>query len=160
MHNRIDLGKFIEDQSNERYKSFIVLANILTFTEDIKEKIIDSVEGNHLDLIQIFKSNRELSKNIDVFDVDNLKSLLNQSDNNSEIIFVTGLDMIWNIWTDFEKNRFVKMIEKDTISSPFSNKLYCFFMIKDQYISQIELLNTYGKSRVVPIDKFIIRGTI
>lgn len=160
MKNKIDLVDFVEEQINERYKAFIIIVNILTFTKELIDKIVSNANGSHIDLIEMFNNNSELANRIDVFNSDDLKELLKNLEYDSEIIFVSGIDLLWNVWNDFEKNRFLKMIEKNTISSPISNKVYCFFMYKDPITSQLNLYNTYGRSRAIPIDQFVLRGNV
>lgn len=156
--SKINLGDFFELQLNERYKACIIKGNLYNLNEDICNKISNYFDAPVIDLIDLFISNEEMTKQIDVFDVNELKILLGNYGNKNDVILVYGLDMLWNIWPFYEKNRFLKMIEMDTMS-PFRNVMYVFFMKKDHVLSTSSIKNTYNNSRIIDITEVVIGGT-
>jgi hypothetical protein len=155
--NKIVLEDFFDLQVNERYKACIIEGNLYNLNKDICNKIANALNAPLIDLIKVFINNEEISKKIDLFDVEELKLLLKDYGNKHEIILVYGLDMAWNIWSSYEKKRFIKMVEMDTVS-PFRNVLYIFFMRKDHTLKTTTLKNTLNYSRIIDINEVVIGG--
>lgn len=156
MNRQIDISRLVELQKAERYKALIILGNLYNLNLNIGKKLSDILQGSYINLIDEFIRENSLNSQIDVFDCNDLKDYLKKI-SSSDVIVVDGIDMLWCVWSQYEKERFLKMVEKNTIS-PLSDVVFIFLCIKNDVLSSCNWHNTFNLPRVVDLDDIRIGG--
>lgn len=153
--------KLVNAQRSERYKALIFLGNLFNMTPENGKSIADILNAQYINIISEFSDNKSYAIKIDVFDADDLKKLLQLKTSRSEpIVVVDGIDMLWTIWSRYEKDKFMRMVEKNTIS-PYSNVVYIFLCIMDENLKEIQWLNdAHHSPRIVNVSELTMGGQI
>lgn len=159
MKNRFNLVELAHNQKTERYKAMLILGNIYSLSPGIGSAIADALKANCISIVDEFVRNKSLGENVDTFGAEDLKQLLREMVRPSEeVVVVEGIDMLWSIWSTFERNRFLRMLEMDTIS-PYKETVFLFLCLKDDQLIKCDWLNDALRTpRVLDINDIVMGG--
>src|SRR5690606_594513 len=106
-----------------------------------------------------FSGNKFFSERIDTFDSEELKTLLrNKVESSDDAVIVDGIDMLWTTWSSFEKNRFLRMVEMNTIA-PNKSTVLIFVFLKDKQLQGCKWVNdALHLPRVLDVNEIMLGG--
>lgn len=141
------LFDFIDIQLKERYKHFIIHGPALYELTPIAKEIQKKFEANYVDLLEVFKEDREKAENIDIFGPTKLTKYLETFDKEKLYIF-DKIDFLINVWDENQIREFLAYIDHSQ-----SNSCFIFIMNTISVLEQENLIkkNNLGLSRMVNI---------
>ncbi|WP_313638278.1 hypothetical protein [Paenibacillus sp.] len=159
MTSSINLHNLVNVQKTERYKAILVIGNIHSLSPNIGSVIANSLNARYISTVDEFVQTDLRSACIDTFDPDDLKKMLRDIvTSNEEVVVVEGIDMLWSVWSSSMRNRFLKMLEMDTIS-PYKHTVFIFLCLKDDQLMKCDWKNDANHSpRVVDINDILLGG--
>lgn len=161
MTNSINLTNLVNVQKTERYKALLVIGNIHSLSPNIGSVIANSLNARYISTVDEFVQTDSRSAYIDTFDPDDLKKMLRDIvTSTEEVVVVEGLDMLWSVWSPSTRNRFLKMLEMDTIS-PYKHIVFIFLCLKDDQLMKCDWKNDANhSSRVIDINDILLGGPL
>jgi len=153
----IHIQEYLAKLGQEKFRSIIIHekpqsdASLRKFARQILTKI----GGGYLDVLGYFLDDPELAKEIDRFNPDQFKALLQNKSNGERLLIVDRADFLLDTWRKSERQAFYRMIEKQWnsfITNMGATLIFCL-----QTSDEIESLNirdSCGDSRVHRLDEF------
>ncbi|OME80091.1 hypothetical protein BK120_19820 [Paenibacillus sp. FSL A5-0031] len=159
MTNSIHLNDLVEVQKTERYKAIIILGNIHSLSPNVGSDIASALEAKYISIVDEFVQNQLRNTCIDTFDPDDLKNTLRELVTpTEEVVVLEGIDMLWTVWSTSMRNRFLKMIEMNTIS-PYRDTVFIFLILKDDQLMKCDWKNdAHHSPRVMDINEILLGG--
>lgn len=153
----IDFKDYLIEQSQERYKSFLIFAPAMGrktwFAERVKAQL-HHVYGICIhDLQREFLRNSQLNAKISTFTPEEFRDYILGINCEEKVIIFDNCDFLINTWHDSEKQQFLRIIESG-IKSEDSSKVFVFLIQPDPAITNKEILNSKQHPRVLPLDAF------
>ena len=153
----IDFKDYLIEQSQERYKSFLIFAPAMGrktwFAERVKARL-DNEYGIFIhDLQREFMQHSKLSSKISTFTPENFRNYILGINCEEKVIIFDNCDFLINTWHDSEKEQFLRIIESG-IKAADSPKVLVFLIQTDPVITNKEILNSKRHPRVLPLDAF------
>jgi hypothetical protein len=150
----MNFAEYLKHQSSEDRRAFILhfpaVSGKTYFARKARETIPD-VEL--LDLQQYFLNTSGLP-GIKDCTPKVLKNILFDFKTDQSVVIVDHLDFLFNTWKKQQKLDFLEMIKQQWRSPADTEKTYVFLMQSDENLEGVEMLNTYGESRVLALNKF------
>lgn len=159
MNNQFTLRTLTQAQKMERYKALLIIGNIHALTPSVGRAIASALEAVHISIVDEFIMNPSHCTNIDTFDTDDMKKLLrNKTSPSDEIVLVEDIGMLFSVWSAYERTKFLRMVEMDTIS-PYKNIVYIFLCLKDEQLKKCGWVNdVHHWPRVLDVNDIVLGG--
>lgn len=153
----IHIQEYLTKLGQEKFRSIIIHEKpqsdtaLRKFADQIHEKI----GGGYLDVLAYFLADVELAKEVDRFNPDQFKVLLQDQSKGQKLFIVDRADFLLDTWRKSERQAFYRMIEKQWnsfLSDMGATLIFCL-----QTSDEIELLkirDSRGDSRVHRLEKF------
>jgi hypothetical protein len=146
MNAPIDLMQFMKElPSRARGKACIVLGQDYFNQKDWSKKLAKLTNANHIDLLERFANDVNLSKDIGHFHVQNLFIYL-EGVCDTSVLVVSGLEFLFSTWIaqDSAMEQFLNII-KTWSKSP----ALMFIMQYDRHISEFDFGRRYSYTYVI-----------
>ncbi|WP_282155895.1 hypothetical protein [Cytobacillus gottheilii] len=141
------LYDFIDIQLTERYKHFIVHGPGLYGLTQLAKEIEKQYQVNYIDLLKVFREDRQKSDKIDIFGPTKLTRYL-ETFNEKGVYIFDQIDFLINVWDENQVKEFLAYVDNNQ-----SNSCFIFFMNTISVLEQKDLIkkNNLGFSRVINI---------
>lgn len=151
----LNLEQYLQSLRSEKFRSTIIYHNDSSVLRKFLKDSADKMNGIHLNLLEHFINNQELSDTLDSFSVTKLKSLLEKVSKGYPIVFISDIDFLLDTWGNQEKTDFVTFISKQWNSFyPVNATTLIFGVQTDHWLLQVELFDNKGNSRIRKLNDF------
>jgi len=153
----VDFRKYLVEQSQERYKPFVIFAPAVGrktwFAEKVKARFDHEFGVCIHDLQREFLHDPKLSAAISTFSPEEFRSYILGIECVEKVVLFDNCDFLINTWDDVEKERFARIIEGG-IKAEDSPKVLVFFLQPDPIITSKPLPNSKQNPRILPLASF------
>ena len=153
----IHIQEYLARLGQEKFRSIIIHEKpqadnaLRQYAGQIREKI----GGGYLDVLGYFLADTELAKEVDRFNPDQFKTLLQDKSNGEKLFIVDRADFILDTWRKSERQAFYRMIEKQWNSFIGTmGATLIFFLQTSGEIEALKITDSRGDSRVHRLEKF------
>lgn len=147
-----NFNDFLNRQKTEDRRAFIVhypaKSAKTRFAQKVSEKRVDTY---CLDLQAHANEHQEAFKS---FGFTVLQQLLLGLDVKESVVIIDNADFLFNTWESTDQVEFENWLRIQLRSPSMSNKTFVFFVQSDDYFMNMQLKNSRGESRVLPLDAF------
>lgn len=151
---KIDLGKYLTTQGQERCRAFIIHAPAMEHKTALARRMRDALGAYLLDLQAYFLEHQDLANQIDRFRPDDLEELLLGLDVPQHVVVVDNVDFLLNTWTNKHLRDFVNMVDLRLKSPDTTQKTFVFMIQTNPILLRHELKNSRDESRILPREAF------
>jgi hypothetical protein len=152
----IHIHDYLTKLGQEKFRSIIIharpqsYASLRKFAGQIHEKI----GGGYLDTLGYFLADTELAKEVDRFNPDQFKALLQDQSRGEKLLIVDRTDFLLDTWRKTERQAFYRMIEKQWnsfLSDMGATLIFC--LQSSDEIESLNIRDSRGDSRVHRLDE-------
>jgi hypothetical protein len=144
--------EFLNRQKTEDRRAFIVCykanSGKTAFAKQVAEAHSDVY---YLDLQAYALKHPDL---LVYFDFSELENFLLTFNVDESVILVDNMDFLINTWGHKDKDAFENWLKIQLRSPGMTEKTFVFFMQNDSFLGQMQLLNSRGEARVIPLNSF------
>lgn len=153
----IHIQEYLTILGQEKFRSIIIhakpqsYASLRKFAGQIHAKI----GGGYLDVLGYFLTDAGLAKEVDRFNPDQFKALLQDQSKGAKLLIVDRADFLLDTWRKSERQAFHRMIEKQWnsfITNMSATLIFCL-QTSDE-IEALKIRDSRGDSRVHRLDEF------
>jgi hypothetical protein len=153
----IHIQEYLTKLGQEKFRSIIIhakpqsYASLRIFAGQIHEKI----GGGYLDTLGHFLADAELAKEVDRFNPDQFKVLLQDQSKRKKLLIVDRADFLLDTWRKTERQAFYRMIEKQWnsfLTNMGATLIFCL-QTSDE-IEALKIRDSHGDRRVHRLDEF------
>ena len=153
----IHIQEYLTKLGQEKFRSIIIhakpqsYASLRIFAVQIREKI----GGGYLDTLGYFLADAELGKEVDRFNPDQFKALLQDQSKGNKLLIVDRADFLLDTWRKTERQAFYRMIEKQWnsfLTNMGTTLIFCL-QTSDE-IEALKIRDSHGDSRIHRLDEF------
>jgi hypothetical protein len=143
---------FLNRQKTEDRRAFIVHYPAKSSkTQFARHAVKTHPDIYYLDLQQYFLDRPQSS---DQFGFSELKSVLLNLNVSESVLLVDNPDFLFNTWTKRDQADFANWLKIQLRSPGVTKKTFVFFVQNDPYFENMDLKNSQGESRVLPLNAF------
>ncbi len=157
MNMGIHIQEYLTKLGQEKFRAIVIHAKpqyyaaLRKFARQIHEKI----GGGYLDVLRYFLADAELVKEVDRFNPDQFKVLLQDQSKGEKLLIVDRADFLLDTWRKSERQAFYRMIEKQWnsfLTNMGATLIFCL-QTSDE-IEALKIMDSRGDSRVHRLDEF------
>lgn len=157
MRMRINIREYLTKLGQEKFRSIIIHGksesnkSLRQFARQIFEKI----GCGYLDLLGHFLANEELAKEVDRFNPDQFKDLLQNKSKGHKVFIVDRADFLLDTWRKSERQAFYRMIEKQWnsfVTNMGATLIFC--LQSSNELEELKIRDSHGDSRVHRLEEF------
>ena len=153
----IQIQEYLTKLGQEKFRSIIIHekpqsnASLRKFAGQIREKI----GGGYLDTLGYFIADTELAKEVDRFNPDQFKALLQDQSKGKKLLIVDRADFLLDTWRKSERQAIYRMIEKQWNSFITNmNATLIFCLQTSDEVEALKIRDSRGDSRVHRLGEF------
>lgn len=146
MKNKMNMISFVQNQSNERYKNFILFGPAMSGKTGIAKKLADKMSAKYVDLLEEFAGNLVVKASIDTFEPHDFKKYLKSKSSGDSFFIIDNMDFLFNTWDSSQQESFFNFIAQDE-----DQRIFCFVIQDSKSIKEIGFTNSHGQMRVLSI---------
>jgi len=146
----VDLVTLLDYQSKEQYRTILILGLPNSGKTKFAKLLTQKTKAKYIDLLDVFLNNKNMSENIDTFDVSSFKKYLLSLPASEDVIIVDNIDFLLNTWSDRQKGEFLNLVEK--LRSIESGKTFCIFAQDSKSLVSKQIYNSQNTSRVLTMN--------
>lgn len=153
----ISIQEYLTRLGQEKFRSIIIHekpqfdASLRKFAGQIHEKI----GGGYLDVLGHFRADEQLAAEVDRFNPDQFKVLLQDQSKGCKVLIVDRADFLLDTWRKSERQAFYRMIEKQWnsfLSDMGATLIFC--LQSSDEIESLNIRDSHGDSRVHRLEEF------
>jgi hypothetical protein len=143
---------FLNRQKTEDRQAFIVHYPARSGkTQFARQAVKARPDIYYLDLQQYFLDHPQSSHQ---FSFSELKTLLLNLNVDESVVLVDNPDFLFNTWARRDQADFANWLKIQLRSPGVTNKTFVFFVQNDPFFENMDLKNSQGESRVLPLNAF------
>lgn len=146
MENKINMIRFVENQSKERYKNFILFGPAMSGKTKLAKKLAYKMTAKYIDLLKEFAGDINLKATIDTFEPHDFKQYLKSVRDRDNLIIIDNMDFLFNTWDSSQRESFFNFVEMDEDLS-----IFCLVLQDNKSLKGIHFRNSYGQKRVLSL---------
>lgn len=153
----IDIQEYITKLGKEKFRSIIVHAKPQSATSlrQYACQIHDKIGGGYLDALEYFIADQQLAAEVDRFNPDQFKTLLQDKSKGYKLFIVDRADFLLDVWRKTERQAFYRMIHmqwNSFIEGMDATLVFCL-QTSDE-IETLKINDSHGDSRVHRLEEF------
>jgi hypothetical protein len=153
----INIQEYLTKLGQEKFRSIIIHEKPQSdgALRNFARQIHDKISSGYLDVLGYFLADVELSKEVDRFNPDQFKALLQDKSKGEKLLIVDRADFLLDTWRKSERQAFYRMIEKQWnsfITTMCATLIFCL-QTSDE-IESLKIRDPSGNSRVHRLDEF------
>lgn len=146
---KIDFSQYLDLLGKEKFRSIIIYSDSYDALGQFALKAVRKYNAKLLDILDYFKKNKELASKLDIFDIEKLIILMKEVSATESFLLIHKIDFILDSWQKKEIDAFHRMIRNQWNSFFDDMKAtLIFFLHTSDEITDIEILDSYGKTRI------------
>lgn len=152
---RVDIHHFLDMQSRERYRAFVIHAPPLKGKTHFAQRLSEVRKASvYFDVLRYIVSHSDLAKSIDRIDAKALfEIVVSQAiSTNAELLLVDEIDFLVHTWGDNLAD-FIHRVE--WLSCTQMPTIIGFILQTRLVLEEWKLLSTAGYSRILPLDRIL-----
>jgi hypothetical protein len=151
----IDFSDYLEYLGSQKFRSIIICSENPSSLSKFVKKASKRYKGKYIDLLELFRDSEDLSKNIDIFGVEDLLSMLLVESNGQSFLIIDRIDFLLDTWQKEAKVAFFRMVENQWNSFQESMKAILIFCLHSpDGAEDLKILDSQGKSRIHMLSNF------
>lgn len=153
----IDIQKYLTKLGQEKFRSIVMHAKPQS-VESLRHyacQIHDKIGGSYLDVLGYFLANTEIAEEVDRFNPDQFKALLQDKSKGQKLLIVDRTDFLLDTWRKTERQAFYRMIEKQWnsfIGTMGATLIFC--LQSSDEIEALKITDSRGDRRVHRLEEF------
>lgn len=145
---------YLNRQKAEDRRAFIIHFQAKSGKTAFAQRILATRQDAYLiDMQAYWKNHPELPKPID-FNFPAFRNFLVSLDVDQSVIIIDNPDLIINTWKNNDNKDFINWLRILLRSPGDTEKTFIFILQSDQFVEEANLVNSYGESRVLMLNKF------
>ena len=150
-----DFGEYLSWLGTEKFRSIIIHHTGSKVLNQFAQQAANRFDGIYFDVLDHFKNDQELAKQIDTFGVEELKLLLKEKSKGQYLLIVDRIDFLLDTWQKKEKEAFYRLIKNQWNSFiKGMEAIVVFCIINNDDLEDLKILDTRENSRVHPLSIF------
>ena len=153
----INIQEYLTKLGQEKFRAIIIHAKPQSDTalRQFAGQIHEKIGGGYLDVLGYFQADTKIAEEVDRFNPDQFKVLLQDQSKGEKLLIVDRADFLLDTWRKSERQAFYRMIEKQWnsfLTNMGATLIFCL-QTSDE-IEALKIMDSRGDSRVHRLDEF------
>jgi len=153
----INIQDYLTILGQEKFRSIIIhqKPQFDAFLRKFAGQIHEKIGGGYFDVLGYFLADTELAKEVDRFNPELFKALLQDKSKGQKLLIVDRADFLLDTWRKSERQAFYRMIEKQWnsfITNMGATLIFCLHSSDE--IESLNIGDSHGDSRVHRLEEF------
>jgi hypothetical protein len=150
----MDFGKYLNHQKTEDTQAFIIHYPANSGKTAFSKKLAETRSDVHyVDMLDCFLKNPDLEP-INKFRFEKFRDFLLNYQVEQSVLIIDNPDFLLNTWRKSDKEALLNWIKIGLRSPGVTKKTIILMIQEDGFLSVAEIANSYGESRVLPLNTF------
>lgn len=146
MDNKMNLINFVQNQSKERYRNFILFGPAMSGKTELVKKLADKMGAKYIDLLEDFAGDIKMKAAIDIFEPHDFVQYLNKVKERETLIIIDNMDFLFNTWDNSQHESFFNFVQRDD-----DQTIFCLVLQDSKSLKGINFRNSQGQKRVLSL---------